>query len=130
MPRPDIAGEAPIALFSKLGPHTRIPAHTGMVNTLLTCHLPLIVPENSAAIRVGNEERPWVEGELLDDDTGSNVTLGKAWYVYDAIGRLERQEIARFDPNTETLNESTTPRSVSSVAYADNSQVLTTTDAT
>ena len=29
------------------------------------CHLPLIVPENSGAIRVGNEERPWVEGELL-----------------------------------------------------------------
>ena len=64
-PQPDIPGHSPIAMYSKLGPQTHIPPHNGMVNTRLMCHLPLIVPENSGAIRVGNEERPWVEGELL-----------------------------------------------------------------
>ena len=64
-PQPDIPGQAPIALFSKLRPDTRIPAHHGMVNTRLICHLPLIVPEDCGALRVGSEQRAWTEGELL-----------------------------------------------------------------
>lgn len=48
-----------------LAPRTRIPAHTGLLNTRLICHLPLIVPPHCGALRVGNEVRPWVEGELL-----------------------------------------------------------------
>jgi aspartyl/asparaginyl beta-hydroxylase (cupin superfamily) len=64
-PLPRIAGQAPMALFSKLSADTRIPPHNGLLNTRLICHLPLIVPENCGALRVGNEERPWVEGELL-----------------------------------------------------------------
>ena len=64
-PQPDIPGQAPIALFSRLRPNTRIPPHNGMVNTRLICHLPLIVPENCGALRVGNETRPWVEGEIM-----------------------------------------------------------------
>ncbi len=64
-PVPVISGQAPMALFSKLTPGTRIPPHNGFLNTRLICHLPIIVPENCGALRVGNEERPWVEGELL-----------------------------------------------------------------
>jgi aspartyl/asparaginyl beta-hydroxylase (cupin superfamily) len=64
-PMPKIPGQAPMALFSKLTPGTRIPPHNGLLNTRLICHLPLIVPENCGALRVGNEERPWVEGEML-----------------------------------------------------------------
>jgi aspartate beta-hydroxylase len=64
-PLPRIAGQAPMALFSKLSPATRIPPHNGLLNTRLICHLPLIVPPNCGALRVGNEERPWVEGEML-----------------------------------------------------------------
>ena len=75
-PQPDIPGQAPIALYSKLSPKTHIPPHNGMVNTRLICHLPLIVPENCGAIRVGNEERPWVEGELLIFD---DSMLHEAW---------------------------------------------------
>jgi aspartyl/asparaginyl beta-hydroxylase (cupin superfamily) len=44
---------------------TRIPPHNVLLNTRLICHLPLIVPERCGALRVGNEERPWVEGEML-----------------------------------------------------------------
>ena len=64
-PLPAISGQAPMALFSKLTPGTRIPPHNGLLNTRLICHLPIIVPENCGALRVGNEERPWVEGEML-----------------------------------------------------------------
>jgi aspartate beta-hydroxylase len=64
-PMPEIALQAPMALFSKLAPGTRIPPHNGLMNTRLICHLPLIVPPDCGALRVGNEERPWVEGEML-----------------------------------------------------------------
>jgi aspartyl/asparaginyl beta-hydroxylase (cupin superfamily) len=64
-PLPAVPGQAPMALFSKLTPGTKIPPHNGLLNTRLICHLPIIVPENCGALRVGNEERPWVEGEML-----------------------------------------------------------------
>jgi aspartate beta-hydroxylase len=51
----------------KAGAH--IGAHTGMFNTRLVCHLPLIVPAG-CRFRVGNEVREWQEGKLLIfDDT-------------------------------------------------------------
>lgn len=53
-PMPFIAGRSPMALFSQLQPHTHIPPHTGMLNTRLICHIPLIVPPN-CRLRVGNE---------------------------------------------------------------------------
>ena len=65
VPMPRIPGQAPMALFSKLAPQTRIPPHNGLLNTRLICHLPLVVPENCGALRVGNEQRPWEEGKLL-----------------------------------------------------------------
>jgi aspartyl/asparaginyl beta-hydroxylase (cupin superfamily) len=56
-------------MFSLLRPGTRIPAHSGVHNTRLTCHLPLIVPAD-CGFRVGNEVRQWSEGKLLVfDDT-------------------------------------------------------------
>ena len=58
------------AFFSVLTPSAHLPLHKGVTKALITCHLPLIVPENCGALRVGNEERPWVEGEMLIfDDT-------------------------------------------------------------
>ncbi len=68
-PRPGIANRAPTAFFSILEPKTRIPAHTGVTNTRLTVHLPLIVPD-SCGFRVGATSRPWVPGEAwVFDDT-------------------------------------------------------------
>jgi aspartate beta-hydroxylase len=64
-----IQGRTPTALFSLLRPGARIPPHHGFLNTRLICHLPLIVPPR-CALRVGNETRPWREGELVVfDDT-------------------------------------------------------------
>lgn len=50
------------ALFSRLGPLTRLSAHQGwadLANYVLRCHLPLIVPENQ-----NNLCGMWVEGHL------------------------------------------------------------------
>ena len=66
---PRISVRAPNVLFSKLSAGARIPAHHGMINTRLVCHLPLIVPPD-CGFRVGGETRQWEEGKLLIfDDT-------------------------------------------------------------
>ncbi|MEO6434049.1 MAG: aspartyl/asparaginyl beta-hydroxylase domain-containing protein [Sphingomicrobium sp.] len=64
VPRPDIPGVAPNAMFSLLKPHTLIPPHNGIANFRLVCHLPLIVPDK-CWFRVGSDTRPWTEGELI-----------------------------------------------------------------
>jgi aspartyl/asparaginyl beta-hydroxylase (cupin superfamily) len=67
--QPHVPGRSPAAMFSILRPRTRIPPHTGVANTRLVLHLPLIVPEG-CAFRVGGETRPWREGEAwVFDDT-------------------------------------------------------------
>lgn len=64
-----ITTRAPSIMFSLLRPHSRIPAHHGMINTRFVCHLPLIVPPG-CGFRVGNQTRGWQVGELLVfDDT-------------------------------------------------------------
>lgn len=62
-------GRTPSVHFSLLRPGTRIPPHTGMLNTRLICHLPLIVPPG-CALRVGGETRIWEDGKaLIFDDS-------------------------------------------------------------
>jgi aspartate beta-hydroxylase len=73
-----IAGRTPAALFSLLRPGTHIPPHHGFLNSRLICHLPLIVPQG-CALRVGNETRPWKEGELVVfDDTMEHEAWNKS----------------------------------------------------
>jgi aspartyl/asparaginyl beta-hydroxylase (cupin superfamily) len=67
--QPHIAGASPNAMFSLLAPGTRIPPHTGVANTRLVCHLPLIVPSD-CGFRVGATTREWQVGEaFVFDDT-------------------------------------------------------------
>ncbi len=64
-----IPGWGPTVMFSLLKGGARIEPHTGMFNTRLVCHLPLIVPPK-CTFRVGNEVRDWQEGKLfIFDDT-------------------------------------------------------------
>ena len=68
-PQPQLGGRSPAAMFSVLKPHTHIPPHTGVSNTRLVVHLPLIVPP-ACRFRVGNETREWVRGRAwVFDDT-------------------------------------------------------------
>jgi aspartyl/asparaginyl beta-hydroxylase (cupin superfamily) len=114
-PLPRIAGQAPMALFSKLSASTRIPPHNGLLNTRLICHLPLIVPEECGALRVGNEERPWVEGELLifddsieheawnDSQQERVILLFEVWRP--EIGEAERELISAMLTAVKAYNE-------------------------
>ena len=68
--QPDIPRRGPNAMFSLLAPGAHIPPHTGVANTRLVCHLPLIVPPG-CWFRVGAETRDW--------------EVGKAWVFDDTI---------------------------------------------
>jgi len=63
-PLPRIAGWGPTVVFSMLKAGARIAPHSGMYNTRLLCHLPLIVPPG-CAFRVGNQVREWEVGKLM-----------------------------------------------------------------
>jgi Aspartyl/Asparaginyl beta-hydroxylase/Tetratricopeptide repeat len=69
LPIPKIAGRSPMALFSVLRPKTHIAPHSGMLNTRLICHIPLIVPDG-CRLRVGNEVRAVEFGKaMIFDDS-------------------------------------------------------------
>jgi aspartyl/asparaginyl beta-hydroxylase (cupin superfamily) len=68
-PLPRIRGQGPNVLFSLLRPGAHIPPHSGIVNTQLICHLPLVVP-GDCALRVGGDIRAWEAGKtLIFDDS-------------------------------------------------------------
>jgi len=79
-PQVDIPGRGPTAFFSILEARTKIPPHTGVTNTRLTVHLPLIVPPG-CRFRVGGETREWRAGSAwVFDDTIEH----EAWNDSDA----------------------------------------------
>jgi aspartate beta-hydroxylase len=80
MPQVDIEGRGPTAFFSILDARTKIPPHTGVTNTRVTVHLPLIVPPG-CCFRVGGETREWRVGTAwVFDDTIEH----EAWNDSDA----------------------------------------------
>ena len=103
LPQPKVPGASPNAMFSLLAPHTRIPPHTGVANTRLVCHLPLIVPPG-CGFRVGGTTREWDVGKaFVFDDTIEH----EAWndsgelrvvLIFDlwppALGPSERETVA------------------------------------
>jgi aspartyl/asparaginyl beta-hydroxylase (cupin superfamily) len=69
LPLLDIAGYAPTVFFSILDAKSHIPAHTGVTNTRVIVHLPLIIPP-ACRFRVGSTTREWRPGEAwVFDDT-------------------------------------------------------------
>ncbi len=103
LPQPRVANCSPNAMFSLLAPHTRIPAHVGVNNTRLVCHLPLIVPPG-CWFRVGGETRPWEEGRaFVFDDTIEHEALNpsdelRVVLIFDVwhpgLSALEREALA------------------------------------
>jgi beta-hydroxylase len=70
------------AAFSRMEPGTHIKPHVGYQDSVLRCHLALIVPAEGCAIRVGAETRGWEEGRcLVFDDT----TEHEAWNRSEAV---------------------------------------------
>jgi len=80
-PRCEVPRCSPTAVFSILEAKTRIPPHTGVNNTRLIVHLPLIVPPD-CVFRVGAEQRQWQAGKaLIFDDTIEH----EAWNGSDTL---------------------------------------------
>ena len=87
-PQVDIPGRGPTAFFSVLEPRTKIPPHTGVTNTRLTVHLPLIVPPG-CRFRVGGETREWREGsawvfdDTIEHEAWNDSDLARAILIFD-----------------------------------------------
>jgi aspartate beta-hydroxylase len=84
MPMHDVAGHAPTAFFSILDAGAHIPPHTGVTNSRVIVHLPLVLP-GACRFRVGSQMREW--------------RLGEAWVFDDTIEH-------------EAWNDSTAPRAI------------------
>lgn len=105
LPLVRIRAHAPEICFSVLTAGSHILTHTGVTNSRLVVHLPLLVPSD-CAIRVGGEDRAWREGEVLvfDDsfeheawnrsDSTRVILLMDTWHP--ELSPAERDALARF----------------------------------
>jgi aspartyl/asparaginyl beta-hydroxylase (cupin superfamily) len=111
--QPQVPGRSPAAMFSILRPRTRIPPHTGIANTRLVLHLPLVVPEG-CGFRVGGETRAWREGEawVFDDtiehEAWNNGDQPRAVLICDVwsptLSSEEREMIVRVTAALDRFN--------------------------
>ena len=101
--QPDVPGRGPNAMFSLLAPGAHIPPHTGVANTRLVCHLPLIVPPG-CWFRVGDDKRDWEVGKAwIFDDTIEHEALNpsealRVVFIFDTwhpdLSAAEREAVA------------------------------------
>jgi aspartate beta-hydroxylase len=69
LPLTRVRGHGPEVLFSVFSPGTHLLPHSGVTNTRVVGHLPLMIPDD-CALRVGGEDHHWREGEVVVfDDT-------------------------------------------------------------
>jgi aspartyl/asparaginyl beta-hydroxylase (cupin superfamily) len=114
IPRVDIPGRGPTAFFSILEPRTHIPPHTGVTNTRVIVHLPLIVPAN-CRFRVGGEVREWRTGEawVFDDtiehEAWNDSDLPRAILIFDVwnpqLTALERDLVRELNVTLQEFND-------------------------
>ena len=114
----EVPGHAPTAFFSVLAPRTRIPAHTGVTNTRLIVHLPLIVPPG-CSYRVGAERREWREGSAwVFDDTFEHEAINdsdqpRVLLIFDVwncfLTAAERDLVATVTAGVQEFNEGESP---------------------
>jgi aspartyl/asparaginyl beta-hydroxylase (cupin superfamily) len=87
-PQCEVAGRGPTAFFSVLDAETHIPPHSGVTNTRLTVHLPLIVPPD-CGFRVGSETREWIPGkawvfdDTIEHEAWNRSDLPRAILIFD-----------------------------------------------
>ena len=106
-PMANVPGYAPTAFFSILDRKSHIPPHTGVTNSRLIVHLPLVVPSN-CRFRVGSETREWHEAEawVFDDtiehEAWNDSEVPRALLIFDtwhpALTRGERELIRTAVP--------------------------------
>jgi aspartate beta-hydroxylase len=88
IPRCEVGGRAPTIFFSILDPKTKIPPHTGVTNTRITVHLPLIVPPD-CSFRVGGTTREfevgkaWLFDDTIEHEVWNNSDAPRAILIFD-----------------------------------------------
>jgi aspartyl/asparaginyl beta-hydroxylase (cupin superfamily) len=91
-----IVTRAPNIFFSILDAKTRIPPHSGMTNTRLTVHLPLIIPPG-CGFRVGGETREWIPGKMwafddtIEHEAWNDSDVPRAILIFDIWNPLLTQ---------------------------------------
>ena len=113
-PQPRVLRRSPAAMFSVLQPRTRIPPHTGVSNTRLVVHLPLIIPPN-CGFRVGNESRVWREGvawvfdDTIDHEAWNMSERTRTILIFDIwspfLSANERELIAQVTAAADSFND-------------------------
>ena len=87
-PQPWIEGCGANAMFSLLAPQTAIPAHVGVANFRLLCHLPLVIP-GRCWFRVGGELRQWERGtgwifdDSIEHEAANETDLLRVIMIFD-----------------------------------------------
>lgn len=97
-PLPRIEGRSPNAHWSRLLPGAHIAPHTGMLNTRLICHIP-IMTASDCWLRVGNEVRGWTHGVPLvfDDSINHEAKNGGSQQRVILLFEIWRPEIDEAD---------------------------------
>lgn len=106
-PYADVPGYAPTAFFSILDRKSHIPPHTGVTNSRLIVHLPLVVPPQ-CRFRVGSETREWQVGkawvfdDTLEHEAWNESDVPRAILIFDtwhpALTRGERELLRNAVP--------------------------------
>jgi len=87
-PHSDVPGYAPTAFFSILDRKSHIPPHSGVTNSRLIVHLPLVVPPQ-CRFRVGSETREWQPGkawvfdDTIEHEAWNESDLPRAILIFD-----------------------------------------------
>ncbi|MBM0103521.1 aspartyl/asparaginyl beta-hydroxylase domain-containing protein [Steroidobacter sp. S1-65] len=88
LPMHDVPGYAPTAFFSILDAKSHIPPHTGVTNTRVITHVPLVVPEG-CRFRVGSETREWQPGtawvfdDSIEHEAWNDSGVPRAILIFD-----------------------------------------------
>jgi aspartate beta-hydroxylase len=106
-PYADVPGYAPTAFFSILDRKSHIPPHSGVTNSRLIVHLPLVVPPQ-CRFRVGSETREWQEGkawvfdDTIEHEAWNDSDVPRAILIFDtwhpALNQGERELIRTAVP--------------------------------
>ena len=93
MPLADVPGYAPTAFFSILDARSHIPAHSGVTNTRLIVHLPLVIP-GRCRFRVGSQTREWQTGrawvfdDTMEHEAWNDSEVPRAILIFDIWNHL------------------------------------------
>jgi aspartyl/asparaginyl beta-hydroxylase (cupin superfamily) len=103
-PKIDIPSVGPTAFFSILDAHSHIPPHTGVTNTRLIVHVPLVIPAG-CRFRVGSQTREWRPGcawvfdDTIEHEAWNDSAAPRAILIFDVwnpyLTQTERELVRR-----------------------------------